>query len=99
MPNNYDHELDHALYDAAHDYIDAYVVGNLHTNVTVRAVYDAAAKILYPDKPDVDNLALWQLRADYIDAHAQFHDHHGSDAFHAARGALVTALTGNQVTP
>jgi hypothetical protein len=51
--------------DAFHDYVI--------TNDLVRAVYDAAARILN-DKP-ADHISaadVWRLRAAYIDAHAAY---------------------------
>jgi hypothetical protein len=73
------------------------------TLAVVRAVYDAAARILN-DKPVADNVnsaAVWQLRAAYIDAFAAYlhatGPTDGTDLV-AARDALVAATTGHKVT-
>jgi hypothetical protein len=67
----------------------------------VRAVYDAAARILGGDVAP-DNIAtahLNRLRAAYIDAHATFLvNGRAIRAFVAARDALNAALAGHKVT-
>jgi hypothetical protein len=80
----------------------AYLRDDRPDPVHVRAVYDAAARILNDNgtrtvnhilvEPPTD---LWQLRAAYIDAHANLlADNHNSDHnFRAARDALVAATT------
>jgi hypothetical protein len=69
----------------------------------VRAVYDAAARILGNDVAP-DNIAtadVWRLRAAYIDAFAAYlhatGPTDGTDLV-AARDALVAATTGHKVT-
>jgi type VI protein secretion system component VasF len=85
---------DHLQFHAA---IDAFNDADHATLDHVRAVYDAAARILDADKPD--NLALWQLRAAYIDAHAAYYSNANInlDALVAARYALAVAA-GHTVT-
>jgi hypothetical protein len=60
------------LYNACHNYVTAYDADRIDLDV-VRAVYDAAARILN-DKP-ADHISaadVWRLRAAYIDAHAAY---------------------------
>jgi hypothetical protein len=66
----------------------------------VRAVYDAAARILNDDTGHDRSDDVWQLRAAYIDAHAARSDDPDDypDAFYAARDALVAATTGHTMT-
>jgi hypothetical protein len=87
----------------------AYLRDDRPDPVHVRAVYDAAARILN-DEPaarivsdDVDLNApdVWRLRAAYIDAHAawnQHPNHSAHTALRAARDALTAALAANEVT-
>jgi hypothetical protein len=88
-----------AVLDAYHGaYVDHVIEPN-----HVRAVYDAAARILdiHPDHTDDDDHAVWQLRAAYIDAFAAYlhatGPTDGTDLV-AARDALVAATTGHKVT-
>jgi hypothetical protein len=86
-----------AVLDAYHGaYVDHVIEPN-----HVRAVYDAAARILdiHPDHTDDDDHAVWQLRAAYIDAHATYWA--GNSDYTPvtdAANALVAATTGDTVT-
>jgi hypothetical protein len=93
-----------AVLDAYHGaYVDHVIEPN-----HVRAVYDAAARILdiHPDHTDDDDHAVWQLRAAYIDAFAAYL--HATGPYWAgnsdytpvtdAANALVAATAGDTVT-
>jgi hypothetical protein len=86
-----------ALYIACADYYHTANDGGLLDD-RVRAVYDAAARIL--NGPVADDIPdLWQLRAAYIDAHAALIGDHNSDHnFHAHAAALRAATTGHTMT-
>jgi hypothetical protein len=103
MGNNLD------LAAACGDYLNAWNADDDDTD-RVRAVYDAAARILNDDIADPvipvvipanHSTDLWRLRADYIDAHAAWIA--GADPksrnSHDAAAALIAALAGHEVTP
>jgi hypothetical protein len=91
------------LYAACLNYVGATDHDDDPNDAHVRAVYDAAARILdiHPDHTDDDDHAVWQLRAAYIDAFAAYlhatGPTDGTDLV-AARDALVAATTGHKVT-
>jgi hypothetical protein len=84
---------------ACGDYLNGWDADDDDTD-RVRAVYDAAARILNDDRPVADDIPdLWQLRAAYIDAHAALIGDHNSDHnFYAHAAALRAATTGHTMT-